>query len=200
MKIALLRTLPILALLSANACAPPSNVPTHSKRHWSIKDGYSWTWTRPAAAGCLSWLANEEWVSVHLLVDKSCESISRNTGFSDDKGLSYTSFEDALIFQGYWPWSPEIHSQLYVYDEKGNVSHTLPCPGSLNETQLKDMRNTATAALNSSLTTSERRVIRRIVTRLSSFNGKPLSVLQSGCSDWQEGVEHYGTYNPWKID
>lgn len=201
MKIALFRTLPILVLLSVTGCAPRPDVPAHAKQTSSIKNGHFWTWTRPAAAGCLSWLANEDWASVQLLVDQSCEELtSRVPGYTAGKGLSYTSFEDVLVFQGYWPWSPEIHSKLYVYDEKGNVSDMLPCPGSLNETQIIDMTNTATAALNNSLTTSERRLIRRIVNRLSKADGKSLSVLQSGCSDWQEGVEPFGAYNPWKTD
>lgn len=200
MKIALFRALPILALLSVNGCAPRPDVPVHAERHWSIKDGYSWTWSRPAATGCLSWLANEKWASVQLLVDQSCGRVNRDSGYREGEGLSYTSFEDALVFHGYWPWSSEIHSRLYVYDDKGNVSHTLPCPRSLNEIQLNEMSTTATAALKGQLTKSERRVITRIVRRLSRVNGEALSVLQMGCSDWQEGVARDGTHDAWRTD
>lgn len=184
----------LVLVLALSGCAPPA-VPRDASRHWSLKDGFYWTWKRSAGAGCLSWLAVEDWASVGLLVDKPCEVVPLG---GSGKGLSYFSVGDYLVFKGYWPWSPEIHDKLIVYDDRGMFVRTLPCPNSLSRAAIAKMKAVALAGAASASTAAEKRVIARILERLTHTERDALSVRQDGCSDWREGEDNRRKIDPWK--
>src|SRR5438045_2906171 len=186
----------LLLMLALSGCAPPG-VPRDASRNWSLEEGSYWTWRRPANSGCLSWLAVKDWASVQLLVDKPCETVPEG-GFSGGKGLSYFSVEDHLIFNGYWPWSPEIYNKLVVYDDRGMFVRTLPCPNSLTQDEIAKMQATAVAAAATAVTKAEKQVITRISARLTRVERSALSARQEGCSDWHDGEDGRQQVDPWK--
>lgn len=145
----------------------------------------------------MSWLAVKDWASVQLLVDKPCETVPE-AGFSEVKGLSYFSIEDHLIFKGYWPWSPEIYDKLLVYDDRGMIVRTLPCPNSLTEDAIAKMQATAVAAAATAVTNAEKQVISRILKRLTRVERNALSAGQEGCSDWHDEEDSHREVDPWK--
>ena len=181
-------------VLALSGCAPQA-VPRDASRHWSLKDGNYWTWKQPAGVGCLSWLAVENWASVTLFADKSCETVPEIG--SGAKGLSYFSIEDKLVFKGYWPWSPEIYDRLVVYDERGMFVRTLPCPNSLPKAAIAEMKAVAVAGAATASTDAEKRIIKRIMERLTRTESDALSAQQDGCSDWREGQDSDRKADPW---
>lgn len=189
------RLLPLLAL-TFSGCAP-TGVPRDASLQWSVEEGPSWTWKRPASFGCLSWLAVKDWASVQLIVNKRCES-NPTVGLAGAKGLTYFSIEDRLIFYGYWPWSPDIYDKLMVFDNRGMILRTLPCPNSLTPSAIAIMQVTAAAAAANAVTNAEKRVISRISERLSLMKGSALSSEQEGCSDWHDGKDSRQQVDPWK--
>ena len=186
----------VLALSGCGRAAPPG-VPPGAIRHHSLKEGYYWTWKRPASSGCLAWMAVKDWASVDLLVDKQCDAVP-DTGFSGGKGLSYFSVTDRLIFHGYWPWSAEIYGDLLVYDDRGMIERTLPCPNSLTKDAVSRMQATAGAAAATAVTNAEKQVISRILERLSRVRRNALSAEQGGCSDWRDGDDSGQEVDPWR--
>ncbi len=182
-------------MFTSAGCAP-HGIPPDATRQWSFIDGYYWTWVRPAKSGCLSWMAVKDWASVVLLVDKPCRGI-REPGIPSGKGLRYLSFEDELVFKGYWPWSSEIYDKLLVFDHRGMYVGTRPCPNSLTQEQISQMRATAIAALGVAVASAERRVISRIVDRLGRVDGNALSSQQGGCSDWKDGDDTRHQVDSW---
>ena len=195
---AIIAIAPFVALAG---CAPPE-IPGSASRHWSLIDGFYWTWERPVDGGCVSWMAVEGWASMQLAVDSPCE-VKRQFGYTDAEGLKYISFEDRIVFKGYWPWSSDIFTDLIEFDRAGNWANTLPCPNSLSRAQLSELQKFATTAAEDARTNGERRVLLRVAERLSVVDGIILSSSQSGCTDepWTEGVliaqEHV---DPWEAN
>ena len=181
------RQLLYLAICAGLAgCAPiPSDVPSDASRSWSLKSEFTWSWSMNLEHGCVAWLAKEAWASVFVLVDSQCE-VRGNSGFLDGKkGLSYISFEDSLVFRGWWPWTQEMWSDMLVFDDEGMLTggNVHPCPHTLTENQIESMRLVAIEALNVAATDGERRMLDRTVERLAATNGQELSSSQAGCTD-----------------
>lgn len=141
-------------------------------------------------------MAVEAWASVELSVDTPCKTVPQ-IGYSGGKGLTYFSVEDDLIFKNYWSWTPEIYDKLIVYDNRGMVVRTLPCPNMLTQPEIAEMQAAASAVSASNLTNAERRVLRRIGERLGRVDGRSLSSRQEGCSDWRDGEEIRQRVDPW---
>lgn len=190
-----LRLFSAVLLLTISGCAPPG-VPPDASRHWSFKDGPYWTWKRTARSGCVSWIAEKDWASVNLLVDTPCKSIPE-IGNSGGKGLTYFSADDFLVFENYFPWSAEIYDKLIVYDGRGMVVKTLPCPNQLAPPQIAELKATALAVSGNNLTNPERQVLSRIVERLSRVDGRSLASGQDGCSDWHDGEDDHRKVDLW---
>ena len=189
----LLSILPVVAL---TGCAPP-NIPSSASTHWSVKDGFYWTWHSPVKEGCVSWMAMERWVSVQVLVDRKC-SKGREEGYIDGKGLSYFSSEDNLVFRGYWPWTPEIYDRLIIYNKRGNIGNILPCPYVITPTQINAIQLVVKHALTGVNTDGEKRVLSRIKERLAMLADAELSSSQEGCSDEPKSNEGRGIRaDPW---
>lgn len=167
-------------------CAP-TEIPGSATRHWSLKDGFYWTWERPVDDGCVSWTAVEDWASVQLTVGSPCEE-KRQIEYANTEGLTYFSVEDRIVFRGYWPWSSEIFNGRIEFDEAGNLADMLPCPNSLSPGQISEMRNAANTAAQGATTNGEKRVLLRVAKRLSAVDGTILSSSQGGCTDepWTE--------------
>lgn len=160
----------------------PEGVPRQAKASYDFKSGMNWTWTRNLAHSCAAWSGNERWAHVTLLVGSRCDG-SRRSGLRDGRGLSHLSFEDHLEFQGYWPWSAELHSKLLVFDEKGMIKTVLPCPYTLTAEQIEGMRTVAAEAYARAETDGERRVLARVRQRLAALSGVGLATGQFGCTD-----------------
>jgi hypothetical protein len=141
-------------------------------------------------------MAVKAWASVELSVDTPCKAVPE-IGNPRGKGLSYLSFEDNLIFNNYWPWTPEIYDKLIVYDSRGMVVKTLPCPNVLTQPDIAEMQATASAASESNVTDAEKRVLSHIAQRLSRVDGRSLSSSQDGCSDWRDGEDAGQKVDPW---
>jgi hypothetical protein len=131
-------------------------------------------------------MAVEAWASVELSVDTPCKNVPE-IGSPKGKDLTYLSFEDNIVFNNYWPWTSEIYDKLIVYDKRGMVLKTLPCPNVLTQLEIAEMRATVSAVSGSNITNAEKRVLSRIVERLSRVDGRSLSSFQDGCSDWHDG-------------
>jgi hypothetical protein len=141
-------------------------------------------------------MAVKAWASVVLSVNTPCKTVPE-IGSPSGKGLTYLSFEDNLVFNNYWPWTPEIYDKLIVYDSRGMVVKTLPCPNVLTQPEIAEMQATASAVSESNVTDAEKRVLSRIAERLSRVDGTSLSSFQDGCSDWQDGEDARQKVDPW---
>lgn len=182
-----MRLLALLIICGLSGCAP-AGIPAGATPHWELKGGRYWTWVRPLEGGCAAWTAKQDWASVQLRVRSKCKSGPTN-GYLEGQGLSYLSFEDELVFSGYWPWSQEEHFKLLVFDEAGMLKDVLPCPYSLSAQQIDAMRVVAREAVADARTDSERRVLNRVAQRLAMLGGGNLASGQSGCSDRDDAVE-----------
>lgn len=189
----LLSIAPVVALAS---CAPP-DIPSSASTHWSLKEGFYWTWYSPVREGCISWMAMEHWVSVQVLVDRRCNN-GREKGFFDGKGLTYFSPEDHLTFKGYWPWTSDIYDKLIIFNKDGNVKTVLPCPHVISAKQVSAMQIVVNDAMMGDNTDSEKRVLSRISARLASVSSVELSSSQAGCTDEPKSSEGRKTQtDPW---
>lgn len=142
----------------------------------------------------------EDWVSVHATVNIPC-GIPGKTDLANEKGLSYFSVQDQIVFHGFWPWSSEIFNALIVYDDKGNWEKTLPCPYSLSVAELNEMQVMIDTALSNAVTGGEKRVLKRAAERLTQVDGNALATSQEGCTD--ETDSHVSsksrqTIDPWR--
>ena len=168
-------------MMSLAGCAP-ANVPSTASPHWSLKDGFYWTWSRPAVGGCVSWLATKEWASVQATLDIPCEKFERGGG-AHQRGLYYFTVLDDIDFKGYWPWSAEICSQQIVYDNKGMIAEILPCPYRLSDDQIEELMTFIGEPQAKAFTDGEKRTLSRIKERLGQVKGDALSSSQFGCTD-----------------
>jgi hypothetical protein len=195
---------PVLAFLFLDRIVPVlgpvlpryEGIPSSASANYSLKEGLFWTWKRRANSGCISWMAVEEWASVQVFVNRTCEVVNE-TGLSGGKGLTFLSFQDHLVFRNYWAWSPEIYDKLIVFDDQGMVRDVLPCPSSLTQTQIAELRATTLGALANRLTEAEKRVLSSIAERLTHVDGNALSSSQSGCSDWHDSEDARQQVDPW---
>lgn len=180
----LVRTILLILSAGLSSCAPaaPSGIPSDASVHWSLKSDFTWTWTRNLELGCSSWMAKESWASVQLVVDTQCGD-EHPTQFLEGRGVSYLSFEDHLVFHGYWPWTPEDHSKRMLFDSRGMSTGMLPCGHSLSASQLSELRIFARKAYNETRTAEEKRVLARVIERLAVVGNKPLRSGQGGCTD-----------------
>ena len=160
--------------------------------------GEAWYWNRTLETGCAAWMANERWAYVRLVTGQTCEE-RRNGGYVSDRGASYTSFEDHLVFFGYWPWTRDIYYDLLVFED-GMITDVLPCPNVLPKTDIDQLRWVAQLAISAATTDAERRVVSRLDERLANMDGAALQSTQSGCSDlprnWSS-VPREDEYDPW---
>lgn len=173
----------LIASFGALAGCAPAGVPWGATRHFELTGGgFYWTWQTPVEGGCVGWATVQTSVSVQISVASPCPPDPWR-GNVDGKALFYASFSDHLVFHGYWPWTSEIYSRQFVYDEKGRLVRVLPCPNSLTPTQLSEMRLVVRRALLARGSNRERRVLARIAERLAATNGTALSSGQLGCTD-----------------
>jgi hypothetical protein len=127
-------------------------------------------------------MAKDRWANVQLILDSPCEG-DREEGFLEGRGISYFSSSDFLVFHGFWRWSQEEYFDLIEFDSEGMTSNIRPCPHSLLPEQLDELRVLAQEALEATTTDGERRMISRVVERLSVVNGAALASGQGGCTD-----------------
>lgn len=175
----------LLALCAgAFGCAPPADIPRDAEQHWSLKDGYFWTWINRVEHGCVAWMAEPEWANVQVLVESQCEG-QRELGYLEGKGLGYTSFLDYFLFRGYWPWTSEMWFDRLEFDDEGMLSDSniYHCPYLLLPDQIDEMRLVVIEALSEATTDGERRMLNRVEERLAAIDGAALSISQSGCTD-----------------
>jgi hypothetical protein len=171
----------LLASASLGACTPV-DVPSSAVRSWSFKDGFWWRWQTQVENGCVSWLATEERVSAKVLVGLPCQKMSAQEHV-EGKGFSYSSVSDELMFNGYWPWTKEISNELEVYDERGMFVERLPCPYTLNQDQINEMRLVVNEAARQVETGGTQTVLARITVRIDQIDGYKLSSSAYGCTD-----------------
>ncbi len=187
------------------ACAPaPSDIPRDASRSWSLKSDFTWTWSADFEHGCVAWLAKAEWAHVFLFVDSQCAGRDEPGFLEGKKGLSYSSTSDHLSFVGYWSWTSEMWSDMLEFDEEGMLSggNIHPCPYSLSQNQIDEIRIVATEALSTATTDGERRMLTRINDRLALTNGEALSSSQSGCTDESLDPNELASaekVNPWDL-
>jgi hypothetical protein len=174
----------MIVCLGLACCAPrpPDGIPNGAKAEWSLKGDWTWTWERRLNSGCVAWMASDRWASVQLVVDSQCEG-QRGEGYLDGSGVTYSSFNDHLIFRGYWLWTQEEYSDLMVFDDDGMIIDILPCPHVLSPEQIAVLRVTAQEAHDQATTDPEKRILARVDERLAVTNGAALSSGQAGCSD-----------------
>jgi hypothetical protein len=139
-------------------------------------------------------MAKERWAEVLLVVDVKCDE-SRDELYLEGRGLTYLTFTDQLVFQGYWPWSSQDFHDVMEFDSKGMISNIRPCPHMLTFEQLQAMRVVAQEALAEATTDAERRVMARIDELLAATDGAALSSAQLGCTNLP-GVRT-GEQDPW---
>jgi len=176
----------VTALFSLSACTPrPSDVPKDAQRNSDIINGTFWSWTRNIENGCAAWMAKKEWAGVIISTNTPCPEDYRE-GKLGGEGLSYFTVSEHIVFEGYWPWSPEIRSSLYVYDSAGNFIEKLPCPYALSPKQYDVLDTAVKSALEKAVTDGEKRILNRVDERLSNIKDKPYSTNQSGCGDGPE--------------
>ncbi len=169
------------SLVGLSGCAPP-DVPPGASTHWSMKEGFTWTWTQELKHGCTSWIAKEKWAYVELLVEAKCNGeIGPNA--SKGRGVSYSTPNDYLIFQGYWPWSANEYFDRIIADSEDNLNAVRSCGYQLSAKQLMDLRIVGQKAFDQAQTPGERRVLARIKERLANIGSGPLSISQVGCVD-----------------
>lgn len=196
-----MRRLPILlagSVLAITGCAP-EGVPWQSERHWSLKNGFHFTWTREIESGCASWMAMERWVRVRFYIGLPCAALGEGS-YSDAKGFDYNSTEDMIVLYGYWPWSDDIFADRIVFDDEGMWADTLPCPHVLEAKDVDAITAAASKLLQSDLTPRERRVIERINARLKVLVPDALASSQFGCSDRADDPKKraaLGKSDPW---
>ncbi len=200
MKRSKLTALGLIPFFSLIGCAP-ADIPSDASRQWSLKAGNTWYWDQETANGCISWMGQEKWVSVELLLNTTCKEWGAPE-FRDSQRLSYSSTTDEITFHGYWPWSSGIFGELIVFDGEGNWVEALPCPHSLPQKQINAMEVVASEALRHTKTDGERRVLSRIKERLAKTDGSALSSSQRGCSDRPldpQKRNELGKVNPWRL-
>jgi len=188
----------LVAITGLAGCAPES-VPLGASPDVSLKNGVVWYWQTETENGCVDWMATEQWVSTRVAVVSGCADRDSKTIF-DAKGLRYSSSFDELTFHGYFEWSPEIWSELLVFDDKGMLVDKKPCPYELSQSQVDKMLDVVREAQNRSGTPHENAVLTRIANRLAKTDGSSLATTQHGCehrpseADWQDGLTRP---NPW---
>ncbi len=181
------RTILLAFMVALTGCAP-ADIPSSASIHWSVKGGFSWTRIRDLENGCAYWMAKENWANFMLLVDTHCDKQSLPE-VGRKPGISYLSAADYLKFQGYWPWSSDVHLDRMVWDAKGDLVATKPCGYSLSASQLNKLRLVAQQAYDATQTAGEERVLGRVKERLANVGAEPLASSQSGCTDLPvEGV------------
>ncbi len=188
----------VLVCLGLTCCAPapPPGVPVGADvDDWDPLTSRTWSWKRTLQSGCVTWRANERWASVQLVLDSRCEGW-RGEGRLPGRGVSYRSYSDYLVFREYWPWTQQMYSDLFVYDNKGMIRYVGPCPHALSPEQLGGLRLIAQEALAAATTDRERRVVARINERLAMTNGTALESEQEGCTDEPPGRRTH-KYDPW---
>jgi hypothetical protein len=149
------------------ACAP-QGVPSDASRNWDLKTSFFWTWSRPVGAGCTAWMAKDKWASVLVLLDSHCdEDFAALLGKAT--GVQYSTTFDEMIFVGYWP---------RVREPGGR-----PCPQSISNEGIAELRTLSARAVTGAKTEGERRVLRRIDERLARVNGANLQTHRSGWCD-----------------
>ncbi|WP_108810269.1 hypothetical protein [Sphingorhabdus sp. Alg231-15] len=193
-----IRIMIILSSVGLVSCAP-TKIPWNASPDWSLKNGIIYTWDQSVGDSCVAWMANEDWVSVRVLVDSQCKG--SNAADSDkSRGLEYSSTFDEMLFHGYWPWTADLFDDLIVFDDKGSWVETLPCPNSLSQQQIKEMQAVVKDALGNTKTNGEKRVLNRISERLAVTDGSKLASSQFGCKhdpfDPSEG-QRMARENPW---
>lgn len=191
----------IATIVALGACTP-TRIPDSASRHWSLKEGFYWTWERSIDGGCASWVAVEDWASIQLSVGSPCEG-KRQNGYQDAEGLTYFSVEDRIVFRGYWPWSSEIFNDLIEFDQAGNWVNTRPCPNFLSRAQISEMQKIAATAARNATTNGERRILLRSAERLRVVDGIILSSSQNGCTDepWAENMSiTQERVDPWEAN
>ena len=174
-------TILLASLLGLTSCAPPGVPPDASIRFHAI-EGFYWIWTQELKHGCTSWMAKENWATVDLRVEAKCnEEVGALA--SKGRGVSYSTPNDYLIFQGYWPWSIDDYDQQIISDSKSEVKAVRSCGYQPSAKQLMDLRIVGQEALDRAQTHGERRVLARIKERLANIGIGPLSISQEGCID-----------------
>jgi hypothetical protein len=173
----------VLVCLGLGCCAParPPGVPNGADAEWSLKGDWAWSWERTLHSGCAAWRAKDSYAHVQLVVDVQCEG--QRLGYLTGRGISYLSFSDHIVFNGYWPWTQEEYFNLMVFDSEGMISDIRPCPHVLSAEDLGELRVITQEALAAATTEGERRVLTRIDERLAVTNGAALASGQSGCTD-----------------
>lgn len=179
----------LLLCAAQSSCAPPG-VPFGATVRWGLKSDFYWTWTWHLERGCVAWSAKERYASVLLLVDSRCEG-KRVLSYAPSSGISYLTFADEVVFLRYWP--------------EGESYGGNPCPHSISEAQIAELRSLTSDALERATTEAQRRVLRRIDERLSVVNGGALMSTHGGwCSDltqqdWDPGPER-ARADAWRAD
>ena len=190
------RTIILVVSAALSSCAP-SSIPSGASVHWGVDNGSYWTWTQTVKHGCAAWMAEESYATVQLLVNGRCDGkpwIDRRAG----RGLSYLSFEDRLIFQGYWPWTEDDHVERMVFDRRGTLKSVRPCGYSLSATQISGVNIVAHEAYNQAQTDAEKRVLARVMQRLAVVGNKALASGQEGCKDLPANQGSPAVRDVWK--
>ena len=166
------RGLTLLSLLILCAvqsgCSPPA-IPSGASMHWDLKGGSSWTWVQQFEHGCVAWRATDDWAEVDVQTDSRCKT-PRAWVDGTDPRIHYFTATERIVFKGYWPFGE-------MYSGPG------PCPHQITESHIAELRVVANEALAEATTDGERRVLSRIVQRLSVLNGNALLNWQGWCSD-----------------
>ena len=166
------------------ACGPialrPGPIPDSATAEWDFKDGTDWRWRREFPDGCAEWSGNGRFAYLFLSADRAdCK-----TG----RGVGYFTFEDDLVFQGYWP--------------KPSLGGGAPCPQAVSPAQIAELRKLAGKALGLSVTAAEKVVLRRVDQRLATAQGDALTTDASGwCNDLKPEDYHHardGRYDLWR--
>jgi hypothetical protein len=180
----------VLLCAALAGCTPPPGVPSGASGELNYEGIMRWTWRHKLPHGCAEWTATESGAEVQLLAGSRCEGGTEAIA-PGGRGVSYFTGSDFLIFLGYWPWTDDEYSHLIEYDNKGMISRILPCPHSLSQEQLNELRALAHDALDAATTDAERRTMARVTERLAATNGTALASGQGGCtdlpSDWYRG-------------
>lgn len=172
----------VASVALARATIAPTQVPIDAWPHFSIKNGVVWYWDRDVPEGCVSWMANERWASIRVLVETECGQRGGEE-YRNAKGLRYSSTTDESTFSGYWAWPRGTSFDYYVYDDEGNWIRTEPCPDSLTERQVARIGEVVESAKSLSKTEEELAMLDRVGVRLTMMNRASLSISQFGCSD-----------------
>ncbi len=198
MRKALAWTILFASLVGLTGCAPPG-IPPGASIHWSIKGGFTWTWTQELKHGCTSWMAKENWADVELLVEGECiETVEARA--PKGRGVSYFTPSDYLIFRGYWPWSVDSYFDQVIADSENDLKVVRPCGHELSPEQLAALRIVGQEALDRAQTPREKRVLARVNERLANIGSGPLSISQEGCIDLPLEGRRPPPVDVWEVD